>query len=61
MIYEFKNSATELCKSVRHFFRAMFCKDFFYESHGCGMCGWDKKDEHFCVYWQCPKKERSRR
>lgn len=58
MIYEFKNDMMLLCKSIRHFFRALICKDYYTESHGLGMCGKYGTDifkARFCDYAWCPK------
>ena len=62
MIYEFKDTIVHLYKCFIHFFRALFCKDYFTESHGLGMCGQygrvDAKGKYrFCEYRWCPKRK----
>ena len=60
MIYEFKDALICLCKSIRHFFRALTCMDYYTESHGLGMCGkygTDPFKARFCDYVWCPKRK----
>jgi len=59
MIYEFGRDIIYCCKCIRHFFRAMFCKDYYTELHGIGLCGQYSREEPFpiryCNYERCPK------
>ena len=55
MIYEFGRNIIFYCKCIRHLFRAMFCKSFYRESHGVGMCGHDDTKVCCCEYWYCPR------
>lgn len=56
MIYEFGRGIVHICKCIRHFFRKMFCKSYFYND-------WGKCSERFCeigkflscCYEECPK------
>lgn len=60
MIYEFKDTMIHLCKSIRHFFIALICRDYYTETHGLGMCGKYSREPfkaHFCEYWGCPKRK----
>lgn len=60
MIYELKDALIHLCKSIRHFFRALVCKDYCTESHGLGMCGrygTEAFEQRLCEYCWCPKRE----
>lgn len=52
MIYEFWRDIVHCCKSIRHFFRATFCKDYYVDSHGLGEC---RVTHHWCEYQWCPK------
>ena len=56
MIYDW--FATIICcgYEIRHFVRAMVCKDYYTESHGLGMCGASSKT-CFCEYRWCPKRK----
>ena len=54
MIYEFGREIVHCCKSIRHFFRAMFCKNYYVESHPIGMC---EAEGCFCEYWRCPRQK----
>ena len=56
MIYELKDTIVHIFKSLAHFFRALFCKDYYTESHGLGMCGRYEYGERFCDYRWCPKR-----
>lgn len=58
MIYEWGRTIIYLCKSIRHFFRALFCRDYYVEEHGLGMCGkygLNPLKARCCEYWNCPK------
>ena len=57
MIYEFKDTIVHLCKCFIHFFRALFCKDYYTEVHGLGMCGQYGVKARFCDYRWCPKRK----
>lgn len=60
MIYELKNDLIYLCKSIRHFFRALICRDYYTESHGLGMCGKYGTNifkARLCDYIWCPKRK----
>ena len=63
MIYEFRRTIVHWCKSIRHFFRAMFCKNVGYESHGIRVCTerpWQgARNRGYCVcrYNECPKRK----
>lgn len=54
MIYEFGRYIVHCCKSIRHFFRAMFCKYYWIDSHGLAECGARGK-ECWCEYERCPR------
>lgn len=54
MIYEFGRTIIHYCKSIRHFFRAMFCKHYWIDSHGLAECRVGGNG-CWCKYWRCPK------
>ena len=49
MIYEWGSTIVHIVRSICHFFRALFCKDYFADSHGC------RVTHHWCGYQWCPK------
>lgn len=53
----FRITIEPLCKCFIHFFRALFCKDYYTESHGLGMCGQYEYGKCFCEYRWCPKRK----
>lgn len=59
MIYEFGRNIIHCCKCIKHFFRALFCKDYYTELYRIGLCGKYGKEEPFpiryCNYERCPK------
>ncbi len=53
MIYEWGKKIIHIGKTIRHFFRALFCKKY-YIGFTLGRC---RLTDSFCNYWQCPKVE----
>lgn len=54
MIYEWGSTIVHIGRSICHFFRALFCKDYFTDSHGLGEC---RVTHHWGEYQWCPKRE----
>ena len=56
MIYEWGRTIVHIGRSICHFFRAMFCKDYWVDSRGLAECR--ARDEGcWCEYWRCPKRK----
>lgn len=61
MIYEWGRSCIELFKELRHWFRALTCRNVYYY-HGVRMCREEGKESDSlprcaCDYRWCPKRK----
>lgn len=54
MIYEWGDAIVDLVKTIRHFFRKLFCKEYL-TYKGFGLCR--KKAGVVCTYYWCPKRK----
>lgn len=57
MIWEWIKGFKGCCFAIRHFFRALVCKDYYKESHGLPMCA--NGGGAPCEWWCCPKRRDS--
>ena len=55
MIWQFINDCRDACSAIRHWFRAIACKDYYRGSHGLGMC-FKKRGHGVCEWNSCPKR-----